>query len=75
MAPALADPSPGHLQSADWFYNRVLKEMRSEQGYEILHNGVPRTFRDRRATALDAARFAKNRAKGDVIELRDCAIG
>ena len=45
------------------------------QGYEILHNGVPRTFRDRRETALEAARFAKSNAKADIIELRDCATG
>ena len=49
--------------------------MRDGQGYEILHNGVPRTFRDRRETALEAARFAKSNAKGDIIELRDCATG
>ena len=49
--------------------------MRDGQGYEILHNGVPRTFRDRRETALEAAQFAKSRAKGDIIELRDCATG
>jgi hypothetical protein len=49
--------------------------MSSNQGYEILHNGVPRTFRDRRDTALEAARFAKSKAKGDIIELRDCATG
>jgi len=41
------------------------------QGYQILHNGVPRTFRD----SLEAARFARSRAKGDIIELRDCATG
>jgi hypothetical protein len=45
--------------------------MRDGQRYEILHNGVPRTFRDRRDTALEAARFAKSNAKGDIIELRD----
>ena len=45
------------------------------QGYQILHNGVPRTFRDRRDTALEAARFAKSRANGELIELRDCATG
>ena len=49
--------------------------MRDGQGYEILHNGVPRTFRDRRETALEAAQFAKSRAKGDIIELRDRATG
>jgi len=49
--------------------------MRDGQGYEILHNGVPRTFRDRWVTALEAAQFAKSRAKGDIIEIRDCATG
>ena len=49
--------------------------MRDAQGYEILHNGAPRTFRDRRETALEVAHFAKNKAKGDIIELRDCATG
>ena len=49
--------------------------MSRNQGYDILHNGVPRTFRDRRETALEAARFAKSNAKGDIIELRDCATG
>jgi len=49
--------------------------MSRNQGYDILHNGVPRTFRDRRETALEAARFAKSNANGDIIELRDCATG
>jgi len=49
--------------------------MGDDQGYQILHNGVPRTFRDRRDTALEAARFAKSRASGELIELRDCATG
>ena len=33
------------------------------------------TFRDRRETALEAGQFAKSKAKGDIIELRDFAIG
>jgi len=49
--------------------------MTEAKGYEILHNGVPRTFRDRWVTALEAAQFAKSRAKGDIIEIRDCATG
>ena len=53
----------------------VSRQMSNGQGYEILHNGVPRTFRDRRETAFEAAQFAKSRAKGDIIELRDCATG
>ena len=35
--------------------------MRESQGSEILHNGVPRTYRDRRDTALEAARYGKTR--------------
>ena len=46
--------------------------MADTQGYEILHNGVPRRIRDRWETV---AQFAKSRAKGDIIEIRDCATG
>jgi len=49
--------------------------MRDDEGFQILHNGVPRTFRDQRETAFEAARYAKSQAKGDIIELRDCATG
>jgi hypothetical protein len=49
--------------------------MRESPGYEILHNGVPRTYRDRRDTALEAARYGKSRHPGDLIEVRDCATG
>ena len=45
------------------------------QGYQILHNVVPGTFRDRRETAFEAAQFAKSQAETDIIELRDCATG
>ena len=49
--------------------------MRDGQGFEILHNGVPRTFRDKRETAFEAARYAKGKARGDIIEIRECATG
>ena len=49
--------------------------MRDNAGYEILHNGVPRTFRDRKETAYAAARFAKERFRGDIIEILDRATG
>ena len=45
--------------------------MRDHEGFDILHNGVPRAFRDRKKTAYDAARFAKSRARGDIIEIVD----
>lgn len=43
------------------------------QGYQILHNDVPRTFRDRHEAAVEAGQSAKSRAKTNIIELRDCA--
>jgi hypothetical protein len=49
--------------------------MREDEGYEIWHNGVPRTFRDRKEIAYEAARFAKAKAKGDIIQILDCSTG
>jgi hypothetical protein len=49
--------------------------MRDNEGYEIRHNGVPRTFRDNRQTAFEAARFAKGKAKGEIIEIVDRSTG
>ena len=46
--------------------------MRDNEGFDILHNGVPRTFRD---TAYEAARFAKSKAPGDIIEIVDRSTG
>src|SRR5258708_8930363 len=34
-------------------------------GFDIFHNGVPRTFRDQKVTAYEAARFAKAHAKSE----------
>ena len=49
--------------------------MRDNEGYEIRHNGVPRTFRDKRETAFDAARYAKSKARGEIIEIIDRSTG
>jgi hypothetical protein len=49
--------------------------MRDGDGYQILHNGVPRTFRDKRETAFEAARFAKSWARGEIIEIVDRSTG
>jgi hypothetical protein len=49
--------------------------MRDNEGYEIRHNGVPRTFRDSRQTAFEAARFVKGKAKGEIIEIVDRSTG
>ena len=45
------------------------------EGYEIRHNGVPRTFRDVKAVAFEAARLAKALHPADIIEVVDLAIG
>jgi hypothetical protein len=45
------------------------------QGFQIWCNGVPRTFRDRKETAYDAARFFKAQGKGDIIEILDESTG
>ena len=49
--------------------------MRENEGFEIRHNGVPRTFRDNRETAFVAARFAKDRHRNDLIEIVDRSTG
>jgi hypothetical protein len=49
--------------------------MPDSEGFQILHNGVPRTYRDNKETAYEAARFAKSRSRGDVIEIVDCSTG
>ena len=43
--------------------------MPKNEGFDILHNAVLRTFRDKKKTAYEAARFAKARNKGDIIEM------
>jgi hypothetical protein len=49
--------------------------MRDNEGYDILYNGVPRTFRDRKDIAFEAARYAKSKSTADIIEIRDRATG
>ena len=49
--------------------------MRDNEGFEIQHNGVPRTYRDNRETAFEAGRFAKSKARGEIIEIVDRATG
>ena len=44
-------------------------------GFEILINGVPRTFRDRQDTAYEAARFLKSKNPTAIIEIVDCSTG
>ena len=49
--------------------------LRDDEGFDILINGVWRTFRDIEANAYEAARFAKKWHKGDLVELRKRATG
>jgi hypothetical protein len=52
-----------------------LGDMRDNEGFDILHNGTPRTFRDQKATAYEAARFAKELHPRDIIEIVDRSSG
>jgi hypothetical protein len=45
--------------------------MRENEGFDILQNGVPRTFRDSKDMAYEAARFAKTQNPADLIEIID----
>jgi hypothetical protein len=36
--------------------------LREDESYDILHNGIWRSFRDTKEAAFAAARFAKSRA-------------
>jgi hypothetical protein len=45
------------------------------EGFEILVNGLVRTFRDQREAAYDVARYIKIRYPKDFVEVLDCATG
>jgi hypothetical protein len=49
--------------------------MRENEGFDILHNGMPRTFRDQKTMAYEAARFAKTQNPADIIEIVDRSNG
>lgn len=44
-------------------------------GFDILINGTPRTFRDRKETAYEAARLLKSKNPRDVVEILDRSTG
>ena len=46
-----------------------------QTGFEILINGVPRTFRDRQDIAYEAARFLKSKNRTAIVEIIDCSTG
>jgi hypothetical protein len=39
--------------------------------YEIRHNGVPRSYRDVKSVAYEAARVGKARCRDEIIEIVD----
>lgn len=49
--------------------------LRPDEGCDILHNGVVRTFRDVKENAYAAARYAKSRNPLEIIEIRDRSTG
>lgn len=44
-------------------------------GYDISVDGINRTFRDRKAMAIEAALVLKTRGKGDMVKIRDRETG
>jgi hypothetical protein len=44
-------------------------------GFDILKNGTPRTFRDRKDIAYDAARLLKSKNPKELIEVTDRSTG
>jgi hypothetical protein len=49
--------------------------MRDNEGFEIRVNGVPRTFRDLKEPAHEAARVIKNKVPGDIVEIVALSTG
>jgi hypothetical protein len=49
--------------------------MTGNDGFEIIVNGVARTFRDRREAAYEAARYLKGRHPKEFVEVLHRATG
>ena len=49
--------------------------MQDNQGFEILINGTPRTFRDHQQPALEAARIIKKKNRSELVEVLDRSTG
>jgi hypothetical protein len=43
--------------------------------YEIRHDGVPRSYRDVKSVAYEAARVGKARCRNEIIEIVDLETG
>jgi hypothetical protein len=44
--------------------------LRSDEGYDIIINGVDRSFRDRKDVAYEAAQYMKQLHRNDIVEIR-----
>ena len=49
--------------------------MGENEGFDILINGIARTFRDLRPAAHEAALYLKSKSRSEVIEIRDRSTG
>jgi hypothetical protein len=49
--------------------------LRADEGFDVVVNGINRSFRDRENAAYEAARYLKERHPGDLIEVRVRATG
>ena len=49
--------------------------MRNNGGFDILVNGVTRTFHDAKAHTFNAAQLPKSTRKGDIVEIIDRSTG
>ena len=49
--------------------------MKAQAGFDVLINRVPRTFRDRRDMAYEAARLLKSKNRTSIVEVVDCSTG
>ena len=49
--------------------------MQPDEGYDLIINGVDRSFRDREEVAYEAARYWKQRHPKDLVEVRVRATG
>jgi hypothetical protein len=47
----------------------------ANEGFDILFNGTPPTFRDLKGPAFEAARIIKRKNRGDIIEMVDRSTG
>jgi hypothetical protein len=49
--------------------------LRDDEGFEILIDGTPRTFRDAKDNAYSAARLLKRSNRNNIIEVHDRSTG